>query len=124
MGYALLTEGITDTIRLRDMGHPNSFAMCGTHRSDFIMKQLNRCRNGIIRIPDRDSAGLRALKGWTCNRSVTLMVNIQYKDIDEMCRESIDNQQWVNEYLTDCINWIKQQEHNGQKCLSETVTVL
>lgn len=124
MGYALITEGITDTIRLRDMGHPNSFAMCGTHRSDFIMKQLNRCRNGIIRIPDRDSAGLRALKGWTCNRSVTLMINIQYKDIDEMCRESIDNQQWVNEYLTDCINWIKQQEHNGQKCLSETVTVL
>src|SRR5699024_5364806 len=68
MGYAFVTEGITDAIRLRDLGYPNSFAMCGTHSSDFIMKQLNRCRFGIM-IPDRDDPGLRALKGWKCNRS-------------------------------------------------------
>lgn len=124
MGYALVTEGITDTIRLRDMGYPNTFAMCGTHKSDFIMKQLNRCRHGVILIPDRDSAGLRALKGWVCNRSVTVIINIQYKDIDEMCRASDDNKQWVMEYLADCINWIKQDTHNGHRCLCEKITVL
>ena len=124
LGYALVTEGITDTIRLRDMGYKNTFAMCGTHKSDFIMKQLNRCRHGVILIPDRDSAGLRALKGWTCNRSLTMMINIQYKDIDEMCREGEENQQWVNEYLRDCIGWITSDTHNGHKCLSETVTVM
>lgn len=124
MGYALVTEGITDTVRLRDMGYPNSFAMCGTHRSDFILKQLNRCEHGVIKIPDRDSAGLRALKGWDCCRSITLMINLKYKDIDEMCRESLDNQQWVKEYIDDCINWILQDKHHGKHCLSETVTVL
>lgn len=124
MGYALLTEGITDTIRLRDMGYPNTFAMCGTHKSDFIIRQLNRCRHGIIKIPDRDSAGLRALKNWDSNRSLTLMINMKYKDIDEMCREGAENQEWVKAYLTDCIAWIKSGEHNGQRCLSEVVTVL
>ena len=124
MGYAIVTEGITDTIRLRDMGYPNTFAMCGTHKSDFIMRQLNRCRHGVIRIPDRDDAGLKALKQWECNRHLTLMINLQYKDIDEMCRESEENQDWINAYLTDCIAWIKSETHNGQKCLCETVTVL
>ena len=124
MGYALLTEGITDTIRLRDMGYPNTFAMCGTHRSDYIIRQLNRCRHGIIKIPDRDNAGLRALKGWESNRSLTLMINMQYKDIDEMCRGSEENQEWVKAYLTDCINWLVSDTHRGQKCLSEVVTVL
>ena len=124
MGYAIVTEGITDTIRMRDMGYPNTFAMCGTHKSDFMMRQLNRCRHGIIKIPDRDNPGLRALKGWKCHRSLTLMINMQYKDVDEMCREGEENQQWLKDYMTDCINWIKSDEHHGQDCLSETVTVL
>lgn len=124
MGYAILTEGITDTIRLRDLGYPNSFAMCGTWKSDFIIKQLNRCRHGVIRIPDRDDAGLRALKGWNYNRHITIMINLQYKDIDEMCRQGEENQEWVKSYIDDCINWIISDEHNGEKCLCETVTVL
>ena len=124
MGYALLTEGITDTIRLRDMGYLNTFSMCGTHRSDYIMKILNRCRHGVIRIPDRDDAGIRALKQWDCKRHITLMVNMQYKDIDEMCREGQENIAWVNEYLQDCIKWIKSECHNNQQSLCETVTIL
>ena len=124
MGYAIVTEGITDAIRLRDMGYPNSFAMCGTHNSDYIMRQLNRCKNGVIRIPDRDNPGLRALKGWECNRHLTLMINLQYKDIDEMCKRNEENKQWVHSYMADCINWIKSTEHGGYKSLCETVTIL
>ena len=62
MGYAILVEGITDAIRLKSLGYRNTFAMCGTHKSDYILRQLNRCRHGVIKIPDRDNAGLKASK--------------------------------------------------------------
>lgn len=124
MGYAILTEGITDTIRLRDMGYPNTFAMCGTWKSDTDIRQLNRCRYGVIRIPDRDDAGLRALKGWNYKRHITVMINLQYKDVDEMCREGEENQEWLRAYMNDCIAWIKTLEHNGKESLCEEVTIL
>lgn len=124
LGYAIIVEGITDAIRLRSMGYKNTFAMCGTHKSDFIMKQLNRCRHGVIRIPDRDNAGLSALKGWECNRHLTLHVNFAYKDADEMCSESDENREWFNDYMRDCINWIVSDTHKGHKCICESVTIL
>ena len=123
LGYAILTEGITDAICLRNLGYKNTFANCGTHNSDFIMKQLNRCRYGIIKVPDRDSAGLRASKKWKCNRSITLNTFIQFKDIDEMCRESEDMRELVKEYMDICIDWILQMEHRGMQCSSEVVTI-
>lgn len=124
MGYAFVTEGITDAIRLRDLGYENAFAMCGTHSSEFIMQQLNRCRYGVIRIPDRDDPGLRALKNWKCNRNATLYINFQYKDIDALCAESKENQEWARDYLNACVDWIKTEEHKGQQCICESVTML
>jgi len=124
MGYAIITEGITDALRLRDMGYPNTFAMCGTHSSDFIMQQLNRCRHGVIRIPDRDDAGLRAVKKWECNRHLTLKIAMHYKDVDEMCSESQENIDWFNDYMNDCINWILSAEHKGRKSVCEEVTIM
>lgn len=123
LGYALVTEGITDTIRLRGLGYKNTFAMCGTHKSEFIMKQLNRCRYGVIKIPDRDEAGQKAARGWYCNRSIMLNTFIAYKDIDEMCSASEENIPWVKDYIDDCINWIKQKEHMGLNCGMEVVTM-
>lgn len=123
LGYAFLTEGITDAIRLRDLGYKNAFAMCGTHNSDYIMNQLNRCRHGIIRIPDRDDAGLRACKHWKCNRSITVYISFMYKDLDEMCREQ-ENQNLVKEYMDACIEWIKSDEHRGNKLPCKEVTIL
>lgn len=123
MGYAIITEGITDTIRLRSLGYINTFAMCGTHKSQFIFKQLNRCKHGIIRIPDRDKAGQSALKKWDCNRHITLNTFINYKDIDEMCRDSEQNIEWVKSYIDICINWILMSEHRGYKTACEIVTM-
>lgn len=123
MGYAILTEGITDTARVRSLGYPNTFANCGTHSSTMIMRQLNRCKNGVIKIPDRDAPGKKALRKWDCNRSITLYTFIQYKDIDEMCKDSDYNQEVVKEYLDICIDWIKMQEHRGYKCASEELTI-
>lgn len=124
MGYAFLTEGITDAIRLRSLGYLNSFATCGTQQSDFILKQLNRCRYGVIEIPDRDIAGIRAAKGWKLNRTLTLKVALKYKDFDEMCSDSEENIEWAQQYLEDCVAWIKQTEHRGQICASEEVTMI
>lgn len=124
-GYGILTEGITDTIRVRSLGNDYrvSFANCGTHNSDFIMKQLNRCRFGVIKIPDRDAPGKKAAKGWVCYRGVTLNTFIAYKDIDEMCKDKIENQDTVRQYLDMCIEWIKTKEHYGHHCENEEVTM-
>lgn len=123
LGYAILTEGITDAICLRNLGFKNSFANCGTHKSDFIMKQLNRCRNGVIKVPDRDAAGKKAASRWKCNRSITLNTFIAYKDIDEMCKSSIENKELVREYLNICVNWILSNEHRGYNTIDEVITI-
>lgn len=124
LGYAIVVEGITDAIRLRSMGYKNTFAMCGTHSSEYITRQLNRCRHGVIRIPDRDRAGRKAVQGWDFNRHVTIYIYLNYKDVDEMCAESEENRQWFKGYLDGCINWILSGTHNGHKCACEEVTVL
>lgn len=113
LGYAITTEGITDTIALKNIGYTNSFAWCGTHGSDYIVTLLNRCRYGVIRIPDRDKAGKLALKGWKFNKHITLNVFLKYKDIDEMCRESEENREWVKTYLDECIAILTRNSHNG-----------
>lgn len=123
LGYAIVTEGITDTICVRALGYKNTFAMCGTHKSDFIMKQLNRCKYGIIKIPDRDAPGRKALSKWNSYRSVTLNTFIAYKDIDEMCSDNDNNKEIVKEYIDSCIEWLKTQEHHGYKCQNEVVTM-
>jgi 5S rRNA maturation endonuclease (ribonuclease M5) len=123
LGYAIITEGITDTIRVRSLGYPNTFARCGTHDSEFMMRQLNRCRYGVIKIPDRDSAGKRAAKKWTSYRGITLNTFIKYKDIDEMCADSDDNINTVKEYIDICIDWVVTQEHRGYTAQSQEVTM-
>lgn len=133
LGYAFITEGITDTVRLRDMGFPNSFAMCGTHGSEFMVRQLNRCRYGVILIPDRDDPGLRALKQWNYLRSVTVFVNFQYKDIDEMCyiknedgtrSKNMENIEWFKEYAKICIDWLTSDVHRGVEGPHEKITMI
>jgi DNA primase len=123
LGYAIITEGITDTIRVRSLGYPNTFARCGTHGSEFMMRQLNRCKYGVIKIPDRDAAGKRAAKNWKSYRGITLNTFIKYKDIDEMCADSEENIETVKEYIDICIDWIVTQEHHGYNAQNEEVTM-
>ena len=112
LGYAVVTEGITDTIRLRALGIKNSFARCGTHKSEFILNQLNRCRHGVISIPDRDIAGSNSEKSWKFNRYITIHTTIQYKDCDEMLRDE-NNVQVFMDCLNTAIDEIKKLEHKG-----------
>lgn len=124
LGYAIITEGITDTICLRNLGYKNCFANCGTHGSEFILKQLNRCRYGVIKIPDRDKAGARLNRKWKFLRSIQLNTFIKYKDIDEMCRDSEEMTDIVRVYLDACIEWIKEREHNGFDSEKEVLTII
>lgn len=119
MGYAILTEGITDCQRLRSLGYPNSFAMCGTHKSSYIKAQLSRCRYGVIRIPDRDKPGLKALKGWEYSRTVTLYVAYGYKDADAMLRTD-RNKELFKEYMQICIKEIKE----GTMPMHKEITII
>lgn len=123
MGYAVLTEGITDTLRLRSLGIKNSFAMCGTHKSEFIMKQLNRCRYGLIRIPDRDDAGKLTEKHWKTNRFITLHTSMFYKDSDEMLRQS-ENIEVFMECFDACVEYIKEHEHKGMTFPPKEYTII
>lgn len=124
LGYAILTEGITDTIMLRNLGHKNTFANCGTHRSDFIMRQLNRCKYGVLKLPDRDLAGLKASKKWKCDRSITLNTYVMFKDVDEMCTHSDEMRSIVVEHINLCIDWLKKEEHRGKNYGENIITML
>ena len=91
LGFAIVTEGITDAIRLRDMGYPNTYAMCGTGNSTFNYGQINRrATKGVILVPDRDAPGQKARNNWKFFRAVTLWADPQFKDLDEMCRKHVD----------------------------------
>jgi len=135
LGYAIYVEGITDAISIRDLGYKNTFAACGTRESEIKMKLLNRCRYGIIRIPDRDVAGDLTRKHWVTNRYVTLNVPMIYKDADETIHpkdasgkvdmeKSKENEEWFKRYLDGCIEWLLRQEHLGNKCATIEATMI
>lgn len=123
MGYAVLTEGITDAIRLRSLGIKNAFANCGTHASQYILSQLNRCEYGVIIIPDRDKAGADAKKRWVVNKRIILNPPALYKDIDEMLKEE-ENHEWFMSYFTECVKILKQSKHLGNKHPIFEVTII
>lgn len=88
LGYALITEGITDAIRLRDIGYANAFAQCGTRSSSVIDEQINRrVAYGVICFPDRDDSGQKAVKGWNFKNRIVLWTDPVSKDVDEMCKQ-------------------------------------
>ncbi len=105
LGFAIITEGITDTVRIRDMGFPNAYAMCGTGNSTFNYGQINRrATKGVIKIPDRDGPGQKANKNWKFDNAVTLWADPQFKDIDEMCKKHPDGIKAVIKALNNIIN--------------------
>lgn len=118
LGYAIVTEGITDSLAVRGLGHKNVFAWCGTSHSTFKIKQLNRCRHGVIRIPDRDIPGERMKKVWDFNRYYTLVTMAGFKDSAEMLENGDEYVEYYKACLECSIDWILKGEHNGRKCAS------
>lgn len=109
-GITLLTEGITDTQHLRGYGEL-SLATCGTYIDRHSIDVLNRLRYGVICIPDRDRAGMKALNGWRFKRRVVIYPNINYKDIDEMLRDG--NVEVVLQAISEVKEYLKTRKVIG-----------
>ena len=135
LGYAIYVEGITDAVSIRDLGYKNCFAACGTRASEIKMKMFNRCKHGIIRIHDRDSAGDLTRRHWKTNRYVTLNIPLIYKDADETLHprdingnidreKSAENIEWFRGYIDSCIEWLLQKEHRGHQCATIEATMM
>lgn len=117
LGYAIITEGITDTLSVRDLGYDNTFAWCGTMRSPYKVKILNRCRNGTINIHDRDKPGDKTKAYWNTLRHFTFVTPVEYKDANETLSSNDGaNKEWFKQCLDMAIEWIKEAEHHGMRC--------
>lgn len=123
MGYAVLTEGITDAIRLRALGIPNAFGRCGTLQSDEVMTMLSRCRYGTIFLHDRDSAGDKTRRHWVTTRFIRLNTYLAYKDCDEMLKDP-DNVDWFMDCFNEAVRRITAQEHCGVSCALDDLTMV
>lgn len=132
LGWGIVTEGITDALRVRSLGYKNAFARCGTRKSLIVNRQMNRFRYGIIRIHDRDRAGDRTRSHWITNRYVTLNTPLMYKDTDETCyisdtasrEERESNREWLKQYIDGCAEWLMQQEHRGLQSPKAEATMM
>lgn len=123
LGYAIITEGITDAMRLCSLGYKNSFARCGTHASGHMDNLMNRCRYGVIQIHDRDKPGLKAVKSWNNTRKLRIVVFNKYKDLDQMCFEQDIFKGILKEYIEVGINWLKETEHRGIVMANEELVI-
>lgn len=107
LGYAIVTEGITDSWLYRSMGYISSFANCGTHGNVSGVDLLNNLRYGVIVVPDRDNPGNKAYKRWKYDRKIRVNTSIAFKDSDEMCRGSDRNKDILRMYIDECIEQLK-----------------
>lgn len=129
LGWAIVVEGITDCIAIRDAGYENCFAWCGTRESAEKLRLLNNCRYGVIFIKDRDEAGDGAAKHWVTNRYVRLNVPLTCKDADEFLNkcdgeERALHKELFNERIQACVGWLMERKHLGMKCDSRETTIL
>lgn len=124
-GWAIVTEGITDTLSIRDLGYKNTFAMCGTRPSEYKMKLFNRLKHGVIFIHDRDKPGDRTRKIWVTNRYFRFNTPLKYKDADETLHDpEQDNREWFKECMNMAIGWIESGENTGRPGLHAEDTMI
>lgn len=125
LGYAIITEGITDTLSVRDLEHDNTFAWCGTMRSPYKIKLLNRCKHGTINIHDRDKPGDKTKQYWNTLRHFTFVTPVEYKDSNETLSDGNGkNREWFSQCLDVAVDWIKEKEHRGEKCECVEATMI
>lgn len=110
MGYAIYVEGITDCLAMRSVGFINTFASCGTMRSDIKMRHLNRMPNGVIFIADRDKSGNNAMLHWHTNKCVyvSICIELRFKDIDDYINKDFD-EDGINKHVLGFDSAIREQ---------------
>ena len=114
-GYVIVTEGITDCIRLRNMGFTNVMSTAGAHRSLWMMQMLDNIDN-VIFIPDRDRAGDGTKEYWITHNYTRLLVPFYCKDLDEFAKRS-DKEELVLKYFIKMAieHMVNKKNKNGQE---------
>ncbi len=116
LGWGIYTEGITDTIAIRNLGFENCFAACGTRESDYKNALLNVFRHGVIRLRDRDVAGDNAVRRWNFVRYIDMYVPINCKDPDQFLNKNkhLTKEEAAEEfkrYILSGRDWLLSKKH-------------
>lgn len=123
LGWAIVTEGITDSWVYRSSNIDNAFANCGTHSNKLGVDLLNHLRYGVIVIPDRDSAGEKAFKRWKFDRVIRVNTSIAFKDSDEMCRNNARNKEILLDVIRQVVDELTSRDRTGTTYYKEVTIV-
>lgn len=85
-GWGVVTEGITDCMRMWDIGVLNCISTCGSHNSKEQMEFLSKIPK-VVFIPDRDKSGDITKNYWRTKCSTRLSIPMYVKDVDQYCKE-------------------------------------
>lgn len=111
-GYAIVTEGITDAIRLKELGFKNVLSTAGAHKSTYMMELLNQI-GIIIFIPDRDRAGDGTKNYWITDNYARLLVPFTFKDVDEFAISSDENRDSLIHHINVAISYMRENKEKG-----------
>ena len=103
--YVIVVEGLTDRLRLIELGFKNVLCTAGAHKSLFMMQIFNMIDN-VIFIPDRDTAGDGTIKYWKTNKYCRLLIPFCYKDLDEFATSSEENAGLLVQYINETIKYM------------------
>lgn len=120
-GYVIVTEGITDAIRLMHLGFECVMSTAGAHESAFAMQILDS-DIPVIFIPDRDSTGMKTKEYWRTRSYVRVMIPpLKYKDIDEWVATEIEKKELIINYLYMIIDYVKEKHAKREPMLGEEI---
>lgn len=121
-GYAIVTEGITDSFAYRSLGYKNSFAWCGTRASENKQMLLDRLTYGVIKIPDRDFAGLATRQKWQFRQSILLVTPYTFKDSAQVL-EKDEWRKYFESTLPEVVNRLKVAHKRGIRLKDEPIYI-
>lgn len=121
-GYVIVTEGITDCIRILNLGFENCMSTAGAHRSLFMMMVLDIIPI-VLFIPDRDRAGDGTKDYWKTNNYGRLLIPFMYKDVDEYARNSEISTQNLKEHIELALEYMKNALDKGQIICGEEMPI-
>lgn len=109
-GYVIVTEGITDCIRLLDMGFTNVMSTAGAHKSLWMMQLLDNIEN-VIFIPDRDRAGDGTKSYWITHNYTRLLIPFYCKDLDEFACLGEKEETVLRYFIKVAIQYMREGKH-------------
>lgn len=121
-GYIVVTEGITDCFRIKQLGYELCMSTAGAHRSLFMMQMLDMIPI-VLFIPDRDRAGDGTKEYWKTNNYGRLLIPFIYKDLDEYACSSERSANNLKEYVDMALNYMRESLDKGIAIVGEEMPI-